>query len=167
MKKWEYHLIQIYLFVQVSAIYSNLAKTNLPCHFFESVNITSGSFQYENGSISHNVLIFDNGTYGYTDKIYLNDYTIQSVEEHLRGCVCGLKTLKPCLPFCCPENFIKKGKSSICEPFKHEPILNSSNTRNSRKIDILNNFKIIQGRECDDFEQNSAWELQEVYLIQI
>ena len=137
----------------------------LPCHFHESVNITDG-FEHENGSISHNGHLFHIGSYWYSDQVYLHDSTIETVEEHLRGCVCGLETSKPCVPFCCPENYLKRGDSYLmCEKYNHKLIVNSSNVEGYHEIDVMEDYTPIH-RVCETYELPSEdvdfWKLQKV-----
>ena len=155
LKKWKFQAFQLYLFVQLFVSVHNCAKISLPCHFLESINITNGLEQL-NGSYSFDGQMFPSGTYGYTDKIYLHDHSNETVKEHLRGCICGGETLKPCISFCCPENYIKKEGSENCEIYEHEPIINSSNTEKYDQINVAKDYKIIHGRKCDSFAINES-----------
>ena len=162
-KKWQFLVIQLFLLVLMSVHHSSCKKIPLPCDYHESKNITDGT-NHKNGSYSLNGHMFHNGSYGYTDKIFLLDKTNKTVEEHLRGCLCGFEASKPCVSSCCPENYIKKTDSSPCEPFNHTLIVNSTNNDRNKLINVTEHYTPTL-RICDGFklpENYFEWKLLEV-----
>lgn len=131
------------------------------------MNITDGT-DHGNGSYSHNNHLYNNESYGYTDKIMLHNGTFITVKEHLRGCICGLKGAKPCLPFCCPENYVSHlvgNQSNECIPFDHELIVNSTNDEGFKEINVKNNYIPIHFK-CKEYyvldKSDDIWKLHKV-----
>lgn len=158
MKMWQ--IYSIYLITIIFKEFQNTFAQDLPCHFHESVNITDG-LRHSNGSITHDGFLYHSGSYGYTDEIY-NDSTIkQSVQNHLRGCICSLRSSKPCVPFCCQSGFKRNSEIFKCEPDDQKVILNSSNTEPYEIFDVAKKFRMILGGDCMMFvlDQNITWTL--------
>lgn len=142
----------------------------LPCNFHQSVNI-SGGIEFPNGSIFHEGHEYSIENYGIVQEIILPDYSIKSVKEHIRGCYCLLKSAKPCVPFCCPPGFIRKGDhSSDCKPSNHEVFLKANNTEKGKNIRVKDEFTIIYKEQCeaylleDDMESSEHWKLLSVNI---
>lgn len=101
---------------------SILSANYLPCHYFDSTNITDGII-YSNGSVIFDFMEFPIGTYAnVTYKIENklikpfpgcnykeNYYKYNLVSSYRRGCVCNRK---PCIRFCCkkPYQIFANGK---------------------------------------------------------
>lgn len=139
----------------------------LPCDLIHSLNITAG-IKYLNGSIFHEGFEYTKDQYGSVNEIILRDNTIKQVETHLRGCMCKIISDMPCLPFCCPPGFVKKGVFSECELFDHDIILNTSNT-GSDQINAKENFRLVQTPKCDKSfnvdNDEDEWSLLMVILL--
>ena len=118
--------------------------------FSRVIKYFTDGLNHFNRSYSFDGLMFSPGTYGLTNQVNLHDCTNETVKEHLRGCICGLETSKPCVSFCCPENFVKNGNSLECK--RYEPIsqtlVNTSKFIKSGAINPTDHYKIIQGRKC-------------------
>lgn len=153
MNKSSLILIVLFLRLHVKAI-------ALPCNFNESVNITDGT-DHGNGSISFNGDMFHKNTYAMTDQIYLDNGTVKTVDRHLRGCFCNLETSKPCVQFCCPENYIKNESNSVCEPFEHNALI-IRNFGKSVEKNVTDNYRIISWQICETDIMFDEWELAEV-----
>lgn len=143
-----------YLFFLVST-----QDNNLPCLFHQSENI-SNAIDHLNGSYSHHGYMFDIGTYGLTDKIYLFDGTTISVENHLRGCICNVKGAKPCLPFCCPVGQIQVDyeNTTRCEDNYLEHTITVKDDEN-KTIKVNDSFRMIQGAFCECGYYANSWEI--------
>ena len=162
-QKWEFLVFQLFLFFLMSVHHSSCEKIPLPCDFYESENITDGT-DLKNGSYSFNGHMFHNGSYGYTDIIFLHNKTKKTVEEHLRGCLCGFEASKPCVSSCCPENYIKKNDLSPCEPFNHTLMINTTNNDRYKLINVTEHYTPTL-RICDGYELTEnyfEWKLLEV-----
>ena len=163
---WTYLVVRLILLAVSSAQNVNLAEPALPCDFYQSVNITDG-FKHGNGSISYNGQMFPSGSYGYTDKIVLYDRMEEEVEEHIRGCICGLENSKPCVPFCCPENYLKFKSSVFCEKYNHKLIVNSTNDELYSEVDVIKDYTPIL-QKCFSYNYNlradegHSWKLLKV-----
>lgn len=76
--------------------------SNLPCHFYDSINITNGIRQ-QNNRIKFDGVEFPSNQYATVD--YTEDDGMKNVTEpHLRGCFCNIK--KPCHRLCCSNQQI-------------------------------------------------------------
>lgn len=69
----------------------------LPCEFFDSVNITDG-IRYSNQSISYNGIELKYDQYAEIDYIFIGLERFEA-KRHIRGCPC---IGKPCIRLCCP-----------------------------------------------------------------
>lgn len=81
---------------------------DLPCNFFDSINITEGN-RHENGSFTFNGIEYTNGLYAEVDYIVPiaeNPGKKESVDPHFRGCLCNLTT---CIRLCCPPGQVSDG----------------------------------------------------------
>lgn len=128
--------------------FENQVKSELPCSFHQSVNIT-GSTQYSNSSYYYDGNMYNKGSYGYIDYVYLHDGSNQTVNEHLRGCICGLKNLKPCLPFCCPPGHIQMNSSKDCLPYSDNNNTIYTKHNQAEAIEFNDKFRIIQTPDCE------------------
>ena len=144
----------------------NVGSQDLPCHYQQSVNI-SGGILHANGSIFHD-------HYEYTKENYAHvggpDYSHRKVEEHLRGCICKLNLVKPCLPFCCPPNEIRRGDHfADCEKSGYMVMLNTSYTK-KEKINVSEKYTMVHRPPCEahlleeDETLLKSWKLLEVSI---
>ena len=92
-------------------------STNLPCHYFDSINITDGIWQqpspqqqYQNRkSIIFDGIEFRSNQYAIVD--YTEDDGMRNVSEpHLRGCLCNMK---PCYRLCCSNEQITTNNDTL------------------------------------------------------
>lgn len=75
----------------------------LPCHYYDSINITNGIW-HQNNSVS-----FDNTEFPhdqYAEVNYTLDGAKKDTDPHFRGCLCNIK---PCLRLCCSNKQYDKG----------------------------------------------------------
>lgn len=75
---------------------------NLPCHFYDSINITNGIRQQNNRIVFEGVE-FPSNQYAVVD--YTEDDGMRNVTKpHLRGCFCNIKRI--CYRLCCSNGEI-------------------------------------------------------------
>lgn len=88
--------------------------SELPCDFFDSVNITNGVL-HPNKSITVDGIVFAEGQYATLDYIFVNGTDQLNVKPYIRGCVCNQK---PCVRLCCRYGSIVKTKygRQRCQP---------------------------------------------------
>lgn len=96
-------IVSVLLFFCVHSIeaVNIFGKPVEPCEFRDSVNISSG-FEDRDGNYLHDNTVYPRGsfaTYNYTIEKFTNKKV--SVDPHVRGCICTLKT---CIRFCCRTN---------------------------------------------------------------
>lgn len=123
------------------------ATDKLPCDYQHSVNIVGGTF-HSNGSVTFDGQEYRNGSYGlFRDSLYRSmDYISDKNRTILRGCFCHLKNHKPCLPFCCPNGFLKREDSlNECQPYIREMYLK---TDYDKKFRVMDKYRVVQGASC-------------------
>lgn len=81
------------IFKSISASSSN----ELPCHFYDSINITDG-VHHPNQSITFNGIEYTDNHYARIDYDVVNR-TQTIVRPYFRGCSCKVR---PCVRLCCP-----------------------------------------------------------------
>lgn len=151
-----FYLLSIILCLTVSASAENSnyfidESTKEPCSAFNTVNITGG-FRYPNGSIFHHGVYYAPEHVQYYSHIYKDEYTIQSVPKHLRGCVCFYK---PCVRSCCwyGEHLID-GKCELSTQQTYEPLSIDIHLKNGTKTthDLYRNpnLTVIYGKPCEN-----------------
>lgn len=102
--------------ILLNGIFS-VCSANLPCHYFESINITNGVVQTQNteqGIQDRNSIIFD-GIEFRSSQYSIVDYTEDDgmrnfTEPHIRGCFCEIK---PCHRLCCSNEQININNDTI------------------------------------------------------
>lgn len=88
---------------------------NLPCHYFDSINITDGVHQPD-GAVIFDGIKFPPNQYAIVD--YREDDGVRnSIEPHLRGCFCNLKS---CYRLCCANQLIDGVLTNIDEKCNEE-----------------------------------------------
>lgn len=106
MAHWHLPQFHKYLFVVVvillvivttSAYLDNLNK---PCKFLDSINITDGSYDDTDESITFDGIYYPTSLYAEYDYEFVNESYRQKTDPHIRGCTCKLK---PCIRICCPR----------------------------------------------------------------
>lgn len=88
------------LFAVISIKFSKAVEV-LPCHFFDSKNISGGGLQ-PNGDLIFEDVIYPKNQYAtidYTYNMLKYGKYIEKVDPYVRGCICNIK---PCLRLCCP-----------------------------------------------------------------
>lgn len=103
--------------ILLNAIVS-VCSSNLPCHYFESINITSDIWQDQQQqwqqvqnrtSIIFDDIEFPSNQYAIVD--YTEDDGRRNITQpHLRGCLCNLK---PCARLCCSNEEITINDETI------------------------------------------------------
>ena len=75
-------LVCLELFMPIPAI---------ECNFANTVNITDGH-RFKNGSYKFDNIIYDEGFYKSYDFIIQKNHEKETVETHIRGCLCAIKS---------------------------------------------------------------------------
>lgn len=121
----------------------------LPCHFYDSINITDGVSQ-QNKSI-----FYDNTDFPYDQYASVN-YTLDGIRKdtkpYIRGCLCNVK---PCYRLCCSNKIYESGSADLddeCnEALNHleGDVLNESSTYINLVLD--HQFIYFKNRTCKQF----------------
>ncbi|XP_055320435.1 G-protein coupled receptor Mth2-like isoform X4 [Sitodiplosis mosellana] len=141
----------------------------LPCHFYDSINITDGA-SHSNGSITFNGLEFPFNQYAKIVYSMENGTKPIKVKPYIRGCLCNIR---PCLRLCCPygsfvnENTTELGvachkneaakniQSQIIDDNNQTNIVNLNEhfayiERICKHFTIAEDFKVYKGNLCKD-----------------
>lgn len=120
---------------------------DLPCDFFDSLNITDGARQ-TNESILFNGLEFPAGQYVNLNYTLKYDIEHVTVTPYIRGCICNRMS---CIRLCCPFGSIQIN-SDECQP--NEAARNvrvfSENYQNKQMTDVEqdNYFAFVDSYPC-------------------
>lgn len=95
----------LYIWIIICIVVFSTNSTNLPCHFYDSINITDGIRQ-QNNQILYDGIVFPSNQYAIVN--YTEDDGMKNITEpHLRGCFCNIK--QPCHRFCCSNHQMVDG----------------------------------------------------------
>lgn len=120
--------------------YLEIEKTNKPCSFFDTINITDG-IKYSNGSISYNGITYKSNQYKTFNYIYLQHDIRKSSIPHIRGCFCYHRI---CIKSCCPKGYIlNNGCISSTDPQKMQKFHVNLKLKNNKTkiVNLYNNSK--------------------------
>lgn len=140
--------VRLFLLVSLSSVGWTSAIKDLPCHFFDSKNITGGIKQSDD-SIIFDGIIYPNDQYA-TVNYELNKGKNTVVTPYIRGCTCNIK---PCLRLCCPLGKIHKKENGTMVCRDHEAARNfkSEVLHDNNETKILNlddHFAYVDGHPC-------------------
>lgn len=113
---------------------SFLLGRELPCHFYDSINITDG-VHHANQSITFHGIEYPPEQYVEVNYILINGARPVKVTPYIRGCLCSIRA---CVRLCCPygsfvtkintENGIKCRESESVKPIESEIITGYNET---------------------------------------
>lgn len=138
---------------------------DVPCKFLDSINITGGTTDLTDGSITFDGYTFPKELHAIYDYEFLNESFRQPVAPHPRGCICALNPLKPCIRMCCP-----RGKHFRGNCIDDERVINVTvSIDNTTDGNVYDHFNYVWGKPCSrvfrmDPEKNvkDAWVLFKV-----
>lgn len=147
-KMWRFFIIVLSSVIW-SCASSESVLPDLPCHFLDSINITSGTLQ-PNNSILFNGNQFSHDHYALVDYILKSGEKRVPVAPHYRGCLCDFK---PCIRFCCPFGSIavNKNKTKKCQPHEAARHLESEifdHNNEAKLVRFDEHFGIVDDRPC-------------------
>lgn len=155
-------IVNFFILFKLS-LQENITYSTLPCHYHESVNITNG-IHFKNGSTLYNGYMYDTEHFGYTTEQLNYDSEVKSVKNHKRGCICMLSKSSPCVPFCCPENYVNSNGN--CVQHEHNSHLRTDSSKDSKEINITDRYRRVHGVKCKrshlSIEYGDKWKLLEV-----
>lgn len=88
------------LLVIVATSNAYLDNLNKPCKYLDSINITDGIPNDDDGSITFDGIYYPSYLHAIYDYEFVNESYRQPVAPHVRGCTCKLA---PCVRMCCPR----------------------------------------------------------------
>lgn len=77
-----------------------LDNLNKPCKYLDSINITAGEHNSDDGSITFEGVYYPSYLHAIYDYEFVNESFRQPVAPHVRGCACKLGS---CVRMCCPR----------------------------------------------------------------
>lgn len=145
-------LIAIGIAITLIGLCDANGSKELPCRYLDSVNITDG-IRYSNGSIVSNGVTFHEHQYAEVNFIVENADEKVTVDPHIRGCLCSIKS---CARLCCPYGsymMFSKGKPK-CAPHEaakqlEKEVLHEDNSTKLLKLD--QHFAFINHMPCEHF----------------
>lgn len=140
-----YVIILLLALINWCECYGN--NSNVPCNFWETVNITNG-IRNDDGSITHNRITYTEQDYAEFNYTFLNKTHRKDVEPHLRACTCNDK---PCVRLCCePGQVYRPGIR--CHPYKGAfdvPIDVYKGHNEVAKVQLEEYFSHTWSKPCD------------------
>lgn len=124
---------------------------DLPCHFYDSTNISSG-IRNRNGSISFEGVEYPSYLYGEVNYILKNEDESVPVKKHIRGCLCRIKK---CIRLCCPRGQLYDEDFEVCLPNKAAKNLEAevyADSKSHEKTTIIldDHFGYVHDLACTD-----------------
>ncbi|XP_070071865.1 G-protein coupled receptor Mth2 isoform X3 [Drosophila takahashii] len=132
--------------------YHTIDDPNVPCNFYDTVNLT-GHMKFANGSYDYYGTIVPADMIGTYDYIHRSLTERIEVPQHVRGCVCKLKS---CLNICCPWKHVFSSKTDGCildhmdnRTWPDPPMLNVTFRNQSELlVNMFHQFAIQSFRPC-------------------
>lgn len=131
--------------------YASFFGTKLPCHFYDSVNITDGVL-HSNKSIIFNRIEYPPDQYANVVYNLENGRKYVRVNTYIRGCLCDIHT---CLRLCCPfGSFVDETnleKAIKCRKSESEMILEGEiiDEDNQSHVERLDKYFVFIERPCN------------------
>lgn len=132
------HFILLALLCCVFYTEASLRRLNLPCHFIDSIDISSGILQ-SNKSILFNGMEFPEDQYAEVNYVLRNGSKPIVVKPYFRGCPCHIKT---CIQLCCPygsfEESVQENGDIICRKYEAAKNIQSKILFENNRTEIVN-----------------------------
>lgn len=161
-------MIRVFVMVLIGFISTSLcAKSELPCHLLDSVDITDGIRQPD-GSILYGDIMYPTNQYAHVDYTVENGVPMTDDFSHIRGCACNIK---PCLRLCCPFGTYRMQENEtitcIPHPGAHnlsDVVLNENNERQILNLD--HHFAwISDGDPCKSMYPSEDYQITHVTIF--
>lgn len=143
-----------------------------PCNYLDTINITDGEKNNDDGSIMFEGIYYSKALYSTYDYEFLNESYHQSVAPHTRGCTCKINQSKPCVRMCCPRGQYLKNRNCIANDSVSNLYVSFLNEdRLFVEGNIFDYFNYVVGKPCYALNTEESWILLQViyetYLKQI
>lgn len=149
------------LIIMIRLLSANCAK--LPCHLFESINITDGTRLPNKSNIIFEGIVFPRRQYAVVSYVRENG-DIKRVAPYIRGCLCNVKS---CFRLCCSNELLDE--ASMDERCNEELTqLEGEVIEDSGKyINLVLDNKSIQfnNRTCKQFYVSEDFEIKTVNVF--
>ncbi|XP_031617281.1 G-protein coupled receptor Mth2-like [Contarinia nasturtii] len=163
-------MMDIWLFISTLLALSIHIKAVevLPCHFFDSKNISDG-LQQSDGSILFEGIVYPKNQYATVDYVLERTNNI-TADSHIRGCTCNIK---PCLRLCCPLRTYQTRENGtiVCserdgaQNFEAEVLYENSNE--TKLLTLDHHFAYVEGRTCKSMYLETEYQITHKGQIQL
>lgn len=141
-------VILVILLVIVAKSNAYLDNLNKPCKYLDSINITDGSFDETDESITFEDIYYAKNMYAWYDYEFVNETYRQKTADHLRGCTCKLK---PCVRMCCPRGqFLFRTSCYANDSVSDLPISVTNDEGDFVEEKIFDLFNYVVGKPCHE-----------------
>lgn len=168
MENWQlmhtnFFIISVIVLVSVTKSNAYLDNINKPCKYLDSINITDGIFNEDDGSVMFEGVYYPSYLHAIYDYEFVNESYRQPVAPHVRGCACKLGS---CVRMCCPRGQYLHRKD--CYSNDSVSDLSLSVTRDGVNFDeerIFDIFHYVVGKPCheinpmepDKYKDSDTW----------
>lgn len=135
------------IIVNVAQSNAYLDNINVPCKSLDSLNITDGDQNINDGSITFNGIVYPKTLYGTYDYEFVNETYRQPVAPHVRGCGCDRN---PCIRMCCPRGqfLTKKDRHCVASDRVYNLSVSVFDGRNFFERNVFEFFNYVVGIPC-------------------
>ncbi|XP_037034908.1 G-protein coupled receptor Mth2-like [Bradysia coprophila] len=148
----KYFFIAIAVVVLVFVVKSNahLDDLNKPCKYLDSINITDGEENKDDGSIKFEGVSYPSYLHAVYDYEFVNESFRQPVAPHVRGCTCKLA---PCVRMCCPRGQYLYRSVNGTNCYKNDSVSDASTSvtndgQNFEDEKVFEIFNYVVGKPC-------------------
>lgn len=153
----------LWILVNIKFCQTFLFGKKLPCHFYDSINITNG-VRHSNNSITFNGIEYPPDQYSEMTYDLINNIESIKVHTYIRGCLCAVRS---CIRLCCPfgsfvdemmENGIKCRTNDTAKKVKFKVI----DSNNQTKLNYLNEHFVHIDRICNQYSNADGFKIHQV-----
>lgn len=156
MANWQLHhkyflIILVILLVIVAKSNAYLDNLNKPCKYLDSINITDGVFNEDDGSIMFEGVYYPSYLHATYDYEFVNESYRQPVASHVRGCACKLG---PCVRMCCPRGqYLYRTNCYTNDSVSDLSLSVTHDGENFEEEKIFDIFHYVVGKPCHEINQ--------------
>lgn len=143
----EHFSITVAVLVLAFIVKSNayLDNLNKPCNYLDSINITDGAFNDDDGSITFEGIYYPSYLHAVYDYEFVNESYRQPVAPHVRGCTCKLA---PCIRMCCPRGQYLYRTNCYANDSVSDLSVSVSDGENFDEEKVFEIFNYVVGKPC-------------------
>lgn len=154
MAMWQRHnkyfFTTVAVVVLVFIVKSNayLDNLNKPCKYLDSINITDGEMNEDDGSITFEGVYYPSYLHAVYDYEFVNESYRQPVAPHVRGCACKLA---PCVRMCCPRGqYLYRTNCYTNDSVSDLSVSVTRDGENFEEEKVFEIFNYVVGKPCHE-----------------